>query len=831
MNEDDRGFTLWAHPGSLIRGPVSLQGVRDVTLQRLTLNSTLTIDGGISSVVREGILRGTVSVIGGNGVRLVDNDLQSNLLVSQNADNTRVEFNRWQLSGGTAISLNSAAHLVLSKNRSLAAEVGIEVTGPVEGDGSRKRGFADRNRSVDRAGFYRHHRPESCLAERIGARLSRRRGASGQSIPREQRRSRRSVRSALTGLGFAAGSSPNLFAGNRLGVRLTGAMQNQLVQNNDVGVTGAGILGGTDLSLANRFEGNLLGADFDGTVQFNRFARNRVAIAAHDNQLIDHNVLVLNQDQGILLAGKDRVTIQFNTFLSDSGDNIRLIHGSTAVEITNNLLSSSGAYNIYVDDTSQQGYFSDFNTLHATGSAKLVHWYTDFTDILDWQVDLNEFDLHSFGTTIVNPLWAIPRFTGRFEEDWRLITPLAGQRLSSPAARGSDPRNDLAWGSMDNNLLRNASFEDGLANWTTNSSASTANGPTDPFQGSSYFRAGVTDAIGTAQQSVDLMAAGFTATQLDSLNLTIAFGGRVRVQNADPGNEPRIEVDFLRQNGDVIATRSALSSQQTARWELVGDHVPLPFGTRVVRYRLVAPHRSGSSQEVYLDHARIVLFQDDAITDQGASARSISQVSGQGTAQLVLRTPDLYTDWERDRPQTIFWNSFGNTTNSPLKIDLYQDGFQGPQLVRTLTASIDDTGEFTWIPANFGVNYGTHGWRIHISLVQNPAVYDRSTEPYSVPENTTTFYVNDSSLLGDQYTSAPGSNRRTGKAASSPKPSLANLLRTYRVGATHTVFIDSGEYRLFAPIILSGNGVVGDDEGMTITGPTAKEHEALAASL
>jgi hypothetical protein len=41
-----------------------------------------------------------------------------------------------------------------------------------------------------------------------------------------------------------------------------------------------------------------------------------------------------------------------------------------------------------------------------------------------------------------------------------------------------------------------------------------------------------------------------------------------------------------------------------------------------------------------------------------------------GVPHIALRYPDLYVDAERNRPITIRWQSFNNTTGSPVRIDL-----------------------------------------------------------------------------------------------------------------------------------------------------------------
>ena len=155
-------------------------------------------------------------------------------------------------------------------------------------------------------------------------------------------------------------------------------------------------------------------------------------------------------------------------------------------------------------------------------------------------------------------------------------------------------------------------------------------------------------------------------------------------------------------------------------------------------------------------------------------------------------------------PEPIRWESLGNVTNAPVRIDLYQDGPNGPQFLLNITPSTPDTGEYDWIAANSGIAYGTYGLRIEISLVGSSNVFDRSTEDFTVPENTTTFYVNDSSTFGDMYTTAPGSNRNDGRIPSQPVPYPNNILRTYAIGPTDTLYIDTGNYAILSPIVLSG---------------------------
>ena len=146
----------------------------------------------------------------------------------------------------------------------------------------------------------------------------------------------------------------------------------------------------------------------------------------------------------------------------------------------------------------------------------------------------------------------------------------------------------------------------------------------------------------------------------------------------------------------------------------------------------------------------------------------------------------------------------------------------GPTLVKTIAASEPDDGEFNWIPSNDGVQVGTYGLRIAISLVADSSVVDRSTEPFTAPEGGATYWVDDLSNASDEYTpAAVGSNRNTGKLATAPKPNPVNVLRTYELTAGSTMNIDTGVYPLIYTLIASGKTNIdfGVDHGFEMLGP------------
>ena len=74
----------------------------------------------------------------------------------------------------------------------------------------------------------------------------------------------------------------------------------------------------------------------------------------------------------------------------------------------------------------------------------------------------------------------------------------------------------------------------------------------------------------------------------------------------------------------------------------------------------------------------------------------------------------------------------------------------------------------------------------------------------------TSYYVNDGSTVGDQYTTAVGNDANSGKSPDQPVASLGALLRAYSLHAGDTVYVDTGNYTLATDLTLgaadSGTG-------------------------
>ncbi len=272
---------------------------------------------------------------------------------------------------------------------------------------------------------------------------------------------------AADGLGFVGIAEPNVIEDNEVGIHLTGGrVQGQVLQRNRIGVTGSGIFGGDSLTTANRLIANDVGANFSGTLQFNRFLNNAVQVRAQDRQLITQNHFSSNTNTAAIVLDKvSRVQI-FNNSIYSAGDSIVIRNGSSETEVRGNIVWSESGYALWLDLASQHGFFSDYNTLYHGPNGKLGRYdERDFLDILDWQVDLNQFDAHSTGWTVIDPQAAKPQLKDKHNGDLLAWSQAAGLQHSSPTIARNDARLDVRPSQPFANLLTNPSFENGRAGW------------------------------------------------------------------------------------------------------------------------------------------------------------------------------------------------------------------------------------------------------------------------------------------------------------------------------------------------------------------------------
>ena len=479
VGADDSGVLIVNRGFAKVLGDVQVNGASGVILQGLRIDGALSLASSNAITLRETVA-GDVTLDGGADHVVVGNMLDS-LSLSGGVSGVVARDNTVALS--VAFTEGGASGVLLEHNRSASLKINAPSSGEIRSGELRSleigQPFDGRiHRNTIRGGDVGVVYAASVVLEanRI---FGHRVGISA------------TVADPEAALGFVAGTTlPNDIYQNEIGVELSGRMQRQTIRDNGVGVTGSGTLGGDSLETANHIDSNPTGIQFQGTVVNNRITRNGIGLVAVSDQTISRNVFARHQDVSILADNIDRTRIVHNTFDSQAADNVRAINGTSTLEIRSNLFSTESGTNLYFDDASQGGHVSDYNVLHAGDGGVLVHWSKDFTDLLDWQADLAEYDLHSRGTTRIHPGWAEPLFVSAANDDFNLLPPLANQRLGNLALLAADPIDDIAFTREDGNLLSNPGFESALAGWSVNDLAAAVADGDFAFDGAHYFAPG-----------------------------------------------------------------------------------------------------------------------------------------------------------------------------------------------------------------------------------------------------------------------------------------------------------------------------------------------------
>ncbi len=628
------------------------------------------------------------------------------------------------------------------------------------------------------------------------------------------------ISDSATLFGAVAGSTPNIITGNNVGVSLSNSQViNQLITANIVGVSGSGIIGGTSAALYNQITYNQTGVSgFTGLIQFNQIDDNATGINATSGLNIFSNQLVANTQNAIVVSGVSQVQIEGNTIHAYIGNGVYLTNSAKNVVITSNIIWTDTGTGIYVSDNSQTGFWSDYNTLFATGAGTIVYWTQYYADILDWQDDVNLYDLNSIGVTSVNPVWAEPHF-GVDQYGFEITRPpVAGLEATDPTIDAGDPAaafegfSNAVQNSGVTNLLADGGFANGLTGWSWTAGGTTTTSALTPWDSTAEYESGLNPNT-VLQQTVSLLQNGVTTTEIDAGAVQVAFGGQVSILTS--AVSAQVSLVFLAADGTTTIGNAVVVPAGTTLGSFmrVFDTVTAPVGARSVEY-LFSVAKTDSSQGALLDDAFLGLVTQGVGTDQGVrtSADVLPDLSTLGRIQLQY--PQYYVNWVATTPNYITWDAYGAAAGQPVSIQLWQETANGPALLATIVSSTADTGEYAWSPSESDIAPGTTGLLIRISSVADPAVFEMSQEPFTVPVVGTEFYV--------ATPAEGGSNRNTGTSPDSPLPNPVNLFRDYDITGGDVVNIAAGDYPLIVPLQLSGttNYGFGLESGFTIQGST-----------
>ncbi len=162
---------------------------------------------------------------------------------------------------------------------------------------------------------------------------------------------------------------------------------------------------------------------------------------------------------------------------------------------------------------------------------------------------------------------------------------------------------------------------------------------------------------------------------------------------------------------------------------------------------------------------------------------------------LRIASPNFYADLIPSHIYEIRWETFNVPGTDTIDVVLLRsDGTK----VADIASTVVSTGSIAWSPGQFVTGDPDLRYQIELSTSGATSLIARSREPFSVPDVDPslpqTYYVNDRSDAGDQYTTAIGNNRNTGTTADDPKEVIRPLVLSYPLGAGDVVLVDTGDY-------------------------------------
>lgn len=177
------------------------------------------------------------------------------------------------------------------------------------------------------------------------------------------------------------------------------------------------------------------------------------------------------------------------------------------------------------------------------------------------------------------------------------------------------------------NLIQNGSFEDGLVNWQTSGNAAVGTVNPSSYDGVNYLF-GSNTPLFSASQDLDLLSLGFFATEIDTGDFKIDFGGwQSGFQTQQDSGQ--ISIYLFDDLMNEIGSASLPSFFSNLTWVEQSGITSLLAGSRFVRYEFVGTRTDGLNNDAYLDAAYL------DITTSAVPVPAAAWLFGSGLLGLV----------------------------------------------------------------------------------------------------------------------------------------------------------------------------------------------------
>jgi hypothetical protein len=248
--------------------------------------------------------------------------------------------------------------------------------------------------------------------------------------------------------------------------------------------------------------------------------------------------------------------------------------------------------------------------------------------------------------------------------------------------------------------------------------------------------------------------------------------------------------------------------------------LPVANGTYTLRLFFADPQATAAGQRVFdvIANGKTLVTNYDVFSAAGGEDKAVEldlTVTATGGTDISLSLLSV----------AGFYGAFVNA------IELDQTVASLPAApTATIQVSTDDGQTWSLQATNVPINrfgQAVYNWTVDRTTTGSTGLIrvtsgtlTATSQPVLLANGGTQFYIDDSSLTGNQYTTAVGNDANSGKSPDQPMASLAALLRAYPITAGDTIFVDTGNYVATSDAVLpAGDGGTAADPAWII-GPT-----------
>jgi endoglucanase len=183
----------------------------------------------------------------------------------------------------------------------------------------------------------------------------------------------------------------------------------------------------------------------------------------------------------------------------------------------------------------------------------------------------------------------------------------------------------------------------------------------------------------------------------------------------------------------------------------------------------------------------------------GAYGGTAQASKSRPSRRLSLGTPYGGEVWRGSG--TVTWLAWGDeawASGDTVNLLASTDGGTNWMPIAGATGLNALSGAFTW--SLDGMASGD-AYRLRVEDTANAAIFDESATNFTV--SSTAYYVNDASVDGDLYCTAPGDDMHDGQTPATPVYSLKAIFDRYNIEGGDTIYVDSGNYNMAAGVVIS----------------------------